>query len=132
VSGHDEAHFGPNSMNAMADVEIAGRYARAIEDSEARRLGVRIPMARRNLADRIGVSPGTLRNLRKFNIKAVPAWLMARIRAEFVAILQTEIAKLEHEITIARQTGADYRDDDLAAAQAQVVAARALLNGSVR
>jgi hypothetical protein len=67
---------------------------------------------------------------RRFRIKTVPSWMMARLRREFVALLQTQIMRLEHEIHIARQTGADYRDDDLASAETQVARAKEILNGT--
>jgi hypothetical protein len=57
---------------------------------------------------------------------------MARIRAAFVAELQAEIGRLQHEISIAVQTGMDPREDDLAKAQAQLVEARALIKGVTR
>jgi hypothetical protein len=54
---------------------------------------------------------------------------MARIRAEFINVLQSEIGRLEHEIAVARQVGMDPREDALAAAEAQICEARALLKG---
>ena len=49
-----------------------------------------------------------------------------------VATLQSEIRRLEHEINIARQTGADYRDDALASAQTQLASAKAILDGEMK
>ena len=117
-------------MNAMTDIEAVHRFARTLENAEAKRLGVRTTEARISLARRLRTSPGTLENIRRLRTKIVPAWLMARIRAEFVSVLQSEIIRLEHEITIARQTGVDHRDDDLQAAEAQVVAAKEILRAA--
>jgi hypothetical protein len=117
-------------MNAVADMETVHRFARALEDAEARRLGVRISEARISLARRLRTSPGTLENIRRLRTKIVPNWLMARIKSEFVLVLQSEIARLEHDIAIARQTGAHHSDHDLQAAQAQVVAAKEILRAS--
>jgi hypothetical protein len=111
-------------MNATSDVATVNRLARVIEDQEARRLGVPVTLARARVADRLGVAPGTLENLRRLRTKIVPHWLMNRLRIEFIAVLQSEIQRLEHEIQIARQTGADHRDDMLASAEAQLQAAR--------
>jgi hypothetical protein len=116
-------------MNATSDVATVNRLARVIEDQEARRLGVPVTLARARVADRLGVAPGTLENLRRLRTKIVPNWLMNRIRAEFIAVLQSEIQRLEHEIQIARQTGMDHRDDDLAKAEAQLAAAKEILEG---
>jgi hypothetical protein len=119
-----------NQMNAVADIEAVHRFARAIEDVEARRLGVRVSEARKVLARRMRTSPGTLENIRRLRTKIVPHWLMARIKAEFVSVLQAEITRLEHEITIANQTGAHHSDDALQAAQTQVVAAKEILRAA--
>lgn len=117
------------SMNAMADITTVHRLARKLEDSEAKRRGVRLREARPHVARRLGVSPGTLENIRRLRTKVVPNWVMARVRAAFVAELQAEIQRLEHEVAIHLQIGSDPRCDDLAKAQAQVDAARALLTG---
>jgi hypothetical protein len=119
-------------MNAISDVATVNRLARAIEDQEARRLGIPVPLARMRVANRIGVAPGTLENLRRMRTKIVPNWLMNRLRAEFVLVLQSEIQRLEHEIHIARQTGADHRDDMLASAEAQLAAARQVFDEAVK
>lgn len=124
----DDGEF--RRMNAMTDIESVHRFARHLEDAEARRLGVRIGQARISLAHRLRTSPGTLENIRRLRTKVVPSWLMARIKAEFVSILQSEIVRLEHEISIARQTGTHHSDNDLQAASAQVVAAKEILRGA--
>lgn len=116
-----------NAMNAIADVTVANRLAKTLEDAEARRLGLRLKDARVIVARRLGVPPSTLEHIRRLRAKIIPNWLMARIRAEFVAVLQHEIIRLEHEIHLARQAGTDHRDDDLAKAAAQVVTAKAIL-----
>jgi hypothetical protein len=114
-------------MTASTDVLTAHKWAGRIEEAEASRRGERVVDVRPSVARRLGTLPGTLENLSRLRLKSVPNWLMARIRAEFVAVLQSEIVRLEHEITIARQTGVDHRDDALVAAEAQVEAAKAIL-----
>lgn len=132
MSSNADGYVESKKMNAVSDVSTVNRYTRAIEDIEARRLGVRTIEARERVAGRIGVSPGTLENFRRLRTKIVPNWLMCRLRSELISILQSEIQRLEHEISIHRQTGADYRDDDLSAAEAQVVAAREIIEGTVK
>ena len=121
-----------NQMNAVSDVETVHRLARRLEDAEAKRLGVRISEARISLARRLRTSPGTLENIRRLRTKIIPNWLMARIKAEFVSVLQQEIARLEHEITIAKQVGTDHRESDLVSAEAQLHAARSILSGGAQ
>ena len=117
-------------MNAVSDVETVHRLARHIEDAEAKRLGVRVTEARVSLARRLRTSPGTLENIRRLRTKIVPNWLMARIKAEFVSVLQNEIARLEHEICIAKQVGAHHSDSALQEAETQVVAAKEILKAA--
>jgi hypothetical protein len=119
-------------MNATSDVATVNRLARVIEDQEARRLGIPVTSARERIASRIGVAPGTLENLRRQRTKIVPNWLMNRIRAEFITVLQLEIQRHEHEIHIARQTGSNHRDDLLVSAEAQFEAARQILDEAMK
>lgn len=126
----DGYSVGGKGMNAIADVSTANRLARVLEDHEARRLKLPVIKARSAVARRLGAAPGTLENLRRLRLKSVPSWLMARIRAEFIAVLQSEVRRLEHDISIHIQAGFDHRDDDLAKAQAQVMAAKEILTAA--
>lgn len=114
-------------MNAAADIATANRFVSALEKAEAKRHGIRTIDARPIVARQLGTAPGTLEGIRRLRSKIVPNWLMARIKAQFVAVLQEEIARLEHEITVARQVGVPHSDDDLQAAEAQMVAAKEIL-----
>lgn len=130
MSSNHDGYVESKPMNAMSDVATINRYARRIEDVEAKRLGVRVCQARERVASKIGVSPGTLENLRRLRTKIVPHWLMTRIREEFVSVLHSEIQRLEHEISVARQTGMDHREDDLASAETQLRTAKEILNAA--
>jgi hypothetical protein len=116
-------------MNAFTDVELARRFARQIEEREARAFGVGAGQARINTARRIGASPGFLENLRRGRIKSIPSYLMQKIREAMIDELQEEIARCEHEIALARQTGSRATDNEILAAQAQVEAAKKILGG---
>ena len=117
-------------MNAMSDVETVNRFARLIEDAEAKRLGIRVQEARTFIASRLGISPGTMENWRRMRTKIVPNWLMNRLRAELINVLQSEIRRLEHEVQLARQIGSNYRDDTLASAETALASAREILSGT--
>lgn len=116
-------------MTAFTDVESAQKFARVLENKEALRLGVPVKVARSRIADRLKSSPGFLQNLRNNRIKKVPAWLMDKIRGAFIAELQSEIARLQHEIHLAKQIGSNASDDDILAAQASLEAAKKLIGG---
>ena len=129
MSSNRDGYFESKPMNAMSDVSTINRFATALEKAEARRLGIKESVARERVAGRIGVSPGTLENIRRLRTKIVPNWLMNKVRTELVSVLQSEIRRLEHEIQLARQTGMDHRDDALCSAEAQIEAARQMLVG---
>lgn len=130
MSSNADGYVESKPMNAMSDVSTVNRYIRSLEKSEARHYGIKESRARAKIAGRIGVSPGTLENFRRLRTKIVPNWLMSRIRSELIAVLQSEIQRLEHEVHLARQTGIDHRDDDLQAAEAQVEAAKEILRST--
>lgn len=115
-------------MSAIADITIANHWSRVIEQAEAKRLSISVEQARPSAARRVGASPGTFENIRRLRLKSIPSWLLSRIRAEFIAVLQTEMRRLEHEIQLARKTGESYSDDVLVAAETQIAAVRSLLN----
>lgn len=117
-------------MNAATDISLAKRWAEVLEGAEAKRLGVPLCEARKAVARDLQTAPGFLENLRRSRIKIVPSWLMARIRAAVVAQLQAEMMRLEYEIQLAKQTGLDPRDDDLAKAQIALETAKAILKGA--
>lgn len=116
-------------MNAHTDVATARHLARTLEEREADRSGQTLASVRNLIARRIGASPGFLENLRRDRIKSVPYSVMNRIRAAFVDEVRAEIMRLEHELTIHQQIGADPRDADLHKAKAQIEAAKKLISG---
>lgn len=129
MSIHRQRTIGQQPMNAFTDVELAQRFARQLEEGEAKAVGSSIQGARKRVAQRISASPGFLENLRRGRIKTIPSYLMQKIREAMIAELQNEIARCEHEINLARQTGARNSDDEILAAAAQVAAAKKILGG---
>jgi len=123
---------GIQMSTATADLSTAHHFVTKIENAEAKRKNLPVTDVRPLVASKLKTSPGTLENIRRFRSKVIPNWLMQRIRAEFVAVLQNEIQGLEHEVHLARQIGSNYRDDTLASAEAQLAAAREILEGGVR
>lgn len=117
---------------AAADIDTARRLVVRIENTTAERRNRSVAEVRPDVARKLRTAPGTLENIRRYRSKIIPNWLMERIRAEFVAILQSEIQGLEHEVHLAWQVGAHHSDSDLASAQAQLEAARSILAGEAK
>ncbi len=124
IRQHTKEH---SVMTAYTDVSTAQKFARILENSEAQRLGLPVRQARARVAQRLRSSPGFLQNLRNNRIKRVPSWLMDKLKEAFIAELTTEIARLEHEIHLARQTGAGADCNEVFEAQAQIEAAKKIL-----
>ncbi len=117
---------------ATADIETAHHFVTKIENAEARRRNRTVDEVRPLVARKLDASPGTLENIRRLRSKIIPNWLMERLRAEFVAVLHSEIQGLEHEVQLARQAGSNHRDHTLLSAEAQLAAARQILLGEVK
>ena len=118
----------PRNEDEMSAIDSAARdWTAALEDRERSRSGASLPIARRAVARRLGVAPGSLENLRRGRTKGVRAWLFERLRAAFIREAQQEINRLQHELDIARQSGMDPRDDQTCEVAAHIEALRALL-----
>lgn len=108
---------------------LAREWARDIEDREARRSGSPLHLARVAVARRLGVSPGTLENLRSGRLKQVAAHVFARLRAGLMSEITAEIHALEHKMQIALAAGVDPRSAQMAEVVAALATARAILEG---
>lgn len=107
--------------NGLAEASEARNLAKVLVDQETRRTGNRI-VARRNVARSVGTSPGTIENLQRNRLKRIAGWLRDALRARVIRELEAEVARLQHEIAVLRQTGADPRGDEMAAARADLSA----------
>ncbi len=115
------------SMNSVAYVARARDWAVALEDREAARSGLKLPDARKAVAERIAVPSGTLRNLRKNRVKGIAVHWYERLRAAVVSDLQAEMRRLQHEQHVLSQTGVDPRGGEAAAVVASIAAVRLAL-----
>ena len=118
------------SMNAAAFVDAARGWARGLEDREVERSGADLAAARLIVSRKTGVSEGTLRSLRKNRLKAIGAHVFAKLREGVVKELEAELMRLEHELSILRQTGVDPRDDQISEVVADIARARTALGRS--
>lgn len=113
--------------SSFADLETLNGLTRALERSECRRTGRKLLPAREDIARRLGITPDTIENFRSLRTKIVPHWLLNKVRAELVSVLEMERQNLEHEIQLYKQTGAHHTDVDLCAAETQLSAVREVL-----
>lgn len=114
-------------MTSIEFGDTAREWARRLEAREAQRSGLPVTAVRAVVARRIGVSPGTLENLRNGRLKSIAAYIFAGIKAAIERDIQAEIHALETELEVARATGLDLSVDPLRAAEAALREARAAL-----
>src|SRR5882757_3776399 len=88
--------------SAVSDLETLNGMARSLERSEARRHGTTLTRARKTVARRLGITAAAFEIYIYQRTKVVPNWLMNKVRAELVSVLQLEIQRLEHEVCLAR------------------------------
>jgi hypothetical protein len=123
----EESHFGKRVTGPVFDIPAASRMLTLAEDTEARRKGFTVEEVRKGFARILKVPEKTLLHVRNQRRKSIPSFLMNGIRDVLIGVLQSEIAKLEHEIAIAQQVGLDHREDALEQAAASIAAARSML-----
>lgn len=120
-------HARNDEMQSAVFINRARTWGRSLEEAEAMRSGTSIPEARKKIARKTGISPGTFENLRNGRLKSIGVHFYARLREAAIAEMDAEIRRLTHEINIARQSGFDARDDEVAAAEAALAKARTLM-----
>lgn len=104
-----------------------------VDDAEVRtalRLGAKRPVARAALARQWGVSFWTLTNFRRGRLKDLRVAMRDRIQAGLASAIESEIRKLEHELTLVRKSGATLPDAKILQATIALEEARAFLKGS--
>jgi len=104
-------------------------WSHLLEEREKRR-GMKLPDARRSVANKIGVSPGTLENLSRGRFKSLRLNIVEAIRNAVIRELESEIAALSHELDLARQSGAHPASPEIIEAATAVQTARELLKGA--
>lgn len=84
--------------------------------------------ARRIVARRIGVAPGTVENIARGRKKTVAGWIEAKIRDAAINALESEMRRLECELAVVRGGCSLVSGDALESAAAALDHARALVN----
>jgi hypothetical protein len=114
-------------MTSVVYLSRARAWVVALEDRERARSGTKLPDARAAVSQRVGVPPGTLRNLRAKRVKSVAVHWYERLRAAVVRDLQAEMARLQHEQNLVHQAGLDPRGNEAAAILADIASVRLAL-----
>jgi hypothetical protein len=85
-----------------------------LEEIRAARLQASRAHARASVARETRLAPGTLENIKRQRTKGVRGWIADTIRGALVRELEREIARLNHELQILLQRGADHREPEMA------------------
>lgn len=115
-----------------SEIEIASGMVTRVEGILSQRHGLTLDEVRPQVARALRVPVRTVLHLRNQRRKTVTWRLMESLRGLLVEVLQAEIVRLEHEVHVYKQIAGSHRDDRLAAAEAQVVAARRALSEAAR
>jgi len=116
------------SSGENSQMTSAVTWARSLERTERNRLGS-VPQARRALARKLRVSVGTVENLIRDRVKRVDAAIRDRLQALVIRELEQEIARLQHELEMARQGGDHPASQHIGAIETHLAQAKALMRG---
>ncbi len=119
-----------NLRQSDQQVNTAILIAQALERRELQRGGTR-QIARRSLAGKLRIGSGTIENLIRGRVKGVDASIRDRLQALLIRELEQEIGRLQHELDIARQSGAPLNSDQVGEIETHISKARALLKGAI-
>ena len=110
-----------------SSVSVA-QWVEALERDCMQRDGVKLPEARVTIARRLGVAPGTLENLRRNRTKGPRVGIVEKLRAAMIALLQSEMRRLDAQLEMVRRCGGEHREHDIRAAAAALADARKVLS----
>jgi len=111
------------------DMSCAVSLARRLESRERFRTGNR-EIARRSLAVKLRVGVGTIENLVRGRVKRIDATIRDKLQALLVKELEQEIARLWHELDIARQGGAHLASEQISEIETHLSQAKQVLNAA--
>jgi microcompartment protein CcmL/EutN len=110
----------------VTNMSSAIALAQNLERRERGR-GFPVKAARARLADKLRVGYGTFENLVRGRVKTVDASIRDRLQALLIREIEAEIQRLQHELEIARQTGARLDSDQVCEIETHIQKAQALL-----
>ena len=112
---------------SMMTVVLVSGWVKGLVIRERLRTGADREAARRRLAQRLSVSPGTLERLERQRVKKVDGDLREAIRQLWVRELETELCAKTHEIHVLKQMGRRPDAPDFGAVEQALAGVRALL-----
>jgi len=127
MSIHEEGINDPLWFEAAAREWVV-----AIEDHHARALKQPLPIARKHLARKVGIPPGTLENIRRGRLKGIRRGVAERLHDFMIRHLETEINKLANELELLIQSRKNNCATEIVAAQAAIAEARRLLDEALK
>lgn len=117
----------PKLRKDAPNMTCAISLARDLERRERGRV-FSVPLARQNLARKLRVGVGTIEHLVRGRAKRIDANVRDRLQALLVHELEQEIARLSHDLEMARQGGDHLASLEVSEIQTHLAAAAALLN----
>ena len=120
-------HPAGRDMSFAAGIETMERLARGMVDRQRTRTGQKLACARKAVAARIGILPGTLATLARKRLKRIDDWIKNRIADAAIKELEREIESLRNEMEIARLCRPEADLDQVFEIQALHERARAAL-----
>ncbi|MFC0282428.1 hypothetical protein ACFFJB_14810 [Camelimonas abortus] len=117
---------------AITDLDRLRDMERAAVRREQMRSGGSIDDARRRVASRAGIAPGTLYNIARDRLKRLDARVRDALTAYAIKDMEREMRGLAHELEVARQVGGSARSVDLDQVEALLAEAKALLAEAIR
>ena len=115
--------------NSVPDMNCAISLARNLENRERSRVGNK-QTARRALARKLRVGVGTVEHLVRGRVKRVDAAVRDRLQALLVRELEQEIARLTHELEIARQGGAHLASEQISEVETHLARIRKIMGAA--
>ena len=116
------------SRTSEPKMTCAISLAQTLERKERAR-GLSATEARRSVANKVRIGVGTLENLIRGRVKRVDAAIRDRLQALLVRELEGELARLSHELEMARQGGTHPASQHISAIETHLAEARALMSG---
>lgn len=122
-----DGHSGTDEVSNVTFIDVVRDWGRDLEDREKLRTGASLADARKSLARRTKIAPGTFERLRNGRMKDAAGTLIRRLCAAVAAEYEAEIMRLEHERQIALQIGSAPHSDQVLKIRQNISEAREAL-----